>query len=94
MSNKVDKYKEVFVGKESTDYIWDTFPYRNHPDSELGNEIYFCKEKIDSLAVNIDDLLERILILKNKGATHLNIDFHGDHQEYELFGVKYEKYDI
>jgi len=45
----------------------------------------------DSSSVNIDKIIAQLNKLKEAGSTHVAIDFHCDHDEYELYGYALER---
>ena len=45
----------------------------------------------DSSSVNIDKIMTQLNKLKESGCSHVSIDFHCDHDEYELYGYSLER---
>lgn len=72
-------------------------------DYELQNEFDYDEYKHDDFVeikvdhgysdcevVNIDTLIDRLISIKNAGATHVEVDYHSDHIAYDITGYKIE----
>ena len=61
------------------------FDYENHQELveiEVGNG------DVRNEPINIDTLIESLQGLKEKGSTHVSLDYHCDHIGYEMTGYK------
>lgn len=69
----------------------------SNPEEELGldwdihadsivNGVLYC----DAGLVNIDHLIDTLTEMRGNGATHAACDWHCDHQELEVCGVRFE----
>jgi len=70
---------------------------RSNPEEELGLDWDIHADSIvkgdlycDAGLVNIDQLIDTLTEMRSKGATHAACDWHCDHQELEVYGVKFE----
>lgn len=71
-----DLYDEFGVDTEKDDELVLISPPRNH----WGAEGY---------PINIDRVIKHLQDLKDKGATHVEMDYHCDHIGYEIDGYEY-----
>ena len=72
---------------ESRPYEDNGFDYENHDDyEEIGDPNY-----TDSGLVKLDELIEVLKELKDKGANYVACDWHCDHVELEVHGFNYRK---
>ena len=70
-------------------YTWDELFTEEETDEEFPEEILVNAEYgSDARPINIDELQKLIDELKEKGCTHVEIDYHCDHLNYDLYGYE------
>jgi hypothetical protein len=91
------KLQEILVDKfDITDIDLD-YNYSDELD-ENGDNIRIDIEESDEIGyaqcppAKIDEVIEGLLILKNKGADRVYISEHVDHHGYYFYGIKLDKY--
>lgn len=52
----------------------------------IGKRVY-----LDAGLVSIDKMIEKLQEMKQAGANYASIDWHCDHQEYDIYGIQYDK---
>lgn len=57
----------------------------HHSYASVGKTLYY-----DSGLVNIDKMIEKLQEMKQAGANYASIDYHCDHQEYDIYGVNFQ----
>lgn len=87
--------KEVKVYRKIIDSTgFGELDFRLNEDFGVGENDYITfvgeRGRADAFPVKIDDMIDRLVELKEKGATHVEIDYHCDHIDYEIDGLKLE----
>ena len=67
--------------------IRDEFGYDYENDQELV-EIEVGNGDVNNAPISIDTLINSLQELKEKGSTHVSLDYHCDHIGYEMTGYK------
>ena len=65
------------------------FSYDEHDGFTVLEENY--PQQPEAEPVNIDMLIKELTDLKQKGSNYVSCDWHGDHQELELYGYEFRK---
>jgi len=84
------KYTEVLVGKFDITDIDLEYYYPNNDDNRV--EIHSPNNYNDIPPPRIDELIEKLTTLKNKGAERVYIDSHIDHHGFYFYGIKLMDY--
>ena len=91
----------VYISKEVVDDIYsgeldfllrEEFGYDYDKHDHL-HEIYRSFGRADSEPININQAIDILTKLKEKGSTHVQIEYHRDHIEYIFSGIKIQKAD-
>ena len=88
--NKIYITKEVIENKEHSEIdflIRDEFEIDYESDYEL-IELIQGKPDVINESINIDLMIKTLQELKEKGSTHVSLDYHSDHIGYEMTGYK------
>jgi hypothetical protein len=75
-------------------YGWDEFFTSDEADEEYPTYIEIDRPRFgggEGIPIRIDDVIEILNGLKEKGATHVQMDWHCDHLEYEFYGLEVRK---
>lgn len=95
-ANDVNLVKEL-VGEESfseLDFELQSefgFDYDNGGEFNVTQKDNAENASEDATPIKVDDLLEALQKLKKKGATHVQLEHHGDHIGYDISGWKIKK---
>jgi hypothetical protein len=84
------KYQEKLVKEIISEELSGQHPYYNS-SREDHNEVVIDTDATfaDGYSIDIDKALEYLRELKRRGAEHVHIFYHSDHQEYHFYGVKF-----
>lgn len=92
---KTVNLKANYVGQQSTTHLTEELreDFFSKAEMEAHMEDYVDIDLKTNLSdcynlVSIDKVLTMLNELKGNGATHVNIDFHGDHDEYDIYGFE------
>jgi len=92
---KTVNLKANFVGQQSTTHLTEELreDFFSKAEMEAHMEDYVDIDLKTNLSdcynlVSIDKVLTMLNELKSNGATHVNIDFHCDHDEYNIYGFE------
>ena len=86
------RFIEQIYSKEI--YGWDEFFTEEEADDDYPETIEVDMPQwggADASPIKIEEMQEMIQTLKDKGCTHVEIDYHCDHLEYEVYGYQMRK---
>lgn len=72
-------------------------PSNPEEDFGLDYDVYDTSDVIskriylDAGLVSIDKMIEKLQEMKQAGANYASIDWHCDHQEYDIYGIQYDR---
>ena len=91
--NITKKFIEVLFSPNLMEELRNEFLTEEEQEQECDIDVKTLQYEYyaDSSSVNIDKIMSQLNKLKESGCSHVSIDFHCDHDEYELYGYSLER---
>lgn len=84
MSDKIYITKKVIRNMETEELDFEIMEQFGDPNEDDFDIIEYGVSKADAAPIKISSMMEILTDLKEQGATHVEIEFHVDHQSYIL----------